>query len=92
MRGPNRAPQALSERFHLVNSDAPHSSLSMILCALNSIRFLDKAAVQDDGDKVTGALSSNPWTLCTVTQVEEVPNSLQTSVSFLDLFLNGGLD
>ena len=49
-----------------------------------------------DGDKVTGALPSNPWTLCTVTQVEEVPNSLQTSlqisVSFLDLFLNRGLD
>ena len=77
----------LSERFHLVNSDAPHSSLSMILCAQNYIRFLDKAAVKVDGDKVTGALPSNPWTLCTVTQVEEVPNSLQNfSTNFCFFF------
>lgn len=34
-------------------------------------RFLDKAAVEMDGDK-SNESSANPWRLCTVTQVEEV--------------------
>ncbi|KAJ7541993.1 hypothetical protein O6H91_10G084700 [Diphasiastrum complanatum] len=35
------------------------------------LRFLDKAAIEIDGDKESGN-RLNPWRLCTVTQVEEV--------------------
>ncbi|XP_024375102.1 protein NRT1/ PTR FAMILY 8.1 isoform X3 [Physcomitrium patens] len=37
----------------------------------NEFRFLDKAAVEMDGDKSDDS-SANPWRLCTITQVEEV--------------------
>ncbi|GLJ20479.1 hypothetical protein SUGI_0372610 [Cryptomeria japonica] len=37
----------------------------------SDIRFLDKAAIETEDDKVEGN-PKNPWRLCTVTQVEEV--------------------
>ncbi|KAH8964754.1 hypothetical protein BDL97_04G082800 [Sphagnum fallax] len=37
----------------------------------DEFRFLDKAAMEREGDKSSGA-SKNPWHLCSVTQVEEV--------------------
>ncbi|KAK6125960.1 hypothetical protein DH2020_040268 [Rehmannia glutinosa] len=40
-----------------------------LLIATLNFRFLDKAAVETEADNVKGAV--NPWSLCTVTQVEE---------------------
>ncbi|XP_027343297.1 protein NRT1/ PTR FAMILY 8.3-like [Abrus precatorius] len=37
----------------------------------NGLRFLDKAAVISDAEKESGEVT-NPWRLCTVTQVEEL--------------------
>ncbi|CAO2207657.1 unnamed protein product [Urochloa humidicola] len=38
----------------------------------DDFRWLDKAALQLDGDLAGGELLADPWRLCTVTQVEEV--------------------
>lgn len=39
------------------------------------LRFFDKAAVETGSDKVNGSVS--PWSLCTVTQVEEVKSIIR---------------
>jgi dipeptide/tripeptide permease len=41
-------------------------------CVLNASRWIDKAALQLEGDLAGGEDAVNPWRLCTVTQVEEV--------------------
>ncbi|PHT38042.1 Protein NRT1/ PTR FAMILY 8.1 [Capsicum baccatum] len=41
----------------------------------NEFRFFDKAAVETGSDKVNGSVS--PWSLCTVTQVEEVKSIIR---------------
>lgn len=40
-----------------------------------NFRFLDKAAVETESDKVNGSV--NPWRLCKVTQVEEVKSIIR---------------
>ncbi|KAH9604346.1 hypothetical protein KSS87_011938 [Heliosperma pusillum] len=58
-----------------VNIDILNENLSVVsrIYHTNQFRFLDKAAVIDEGDYVkNGILVRNPWKLCTVTSVEEV--------------------
>ncbi|CAL9191082.1 unnamed protein product [Musa hybrid cultivar] len=49
----------------------------------DQLKFLDKAAVQTQEDKINGAV--NPWRLCTVTQVEE----LKSIVRLLPIWASG---
>lgn len=52
---------------------APPKSISAKLPYTNQFRFLDKAAIVTEEDKInTDGTPSNPWTLCSLQQVEAV--------------------
>ncbi|XP_052172015.1 protein NRT1/ PTR FAMILY 8.1-like [Diospyros lotus] len=43
----------------------------------DKLRFLDRAAVETEADRVKGPTSTNPWRLCTVTHVEELKSIIR---------------
>lgn len=47
-----------------------------------TLKFLDKAAVISDAEISSGDFS-NPWRLCTVTQVEELKTLIWATVIFI---------
>ncbi|KAL7589122.1 hypothetical protein Lser_V15G38318 [Lactuca serriola] len=60
-----------------------HANSTTKLNHTRNFRFLDKAAVELPTDHTKG--STNPWTLCTVTQVEE----LKTVLRLLPIWITG---
>ncbi|KAI4323542.1 hypothetical protein L6164_023139 [Bauhinia variegata] len=54
----------------------PSQPKSHTLIHTNQFRFLDKATIMDDLD--ISSKTRNPWRLCSITQVEEMPESLRS--------------
>lgn len=62
------------------NSQGPSQRRSQLLTHnrfLTAHRFLDKAAIEDEGDKLNGSSAVSPWRLCTVHQIEEFKSLLR---------------
>lgn len=91
MRGPNWAPQAVSEKFHLVSLDLPHSSLNMICVRKMKSDFWTRRLWRSMGIRLLetsppthGHFAQSPkWKRCQI-----LYKYLYNFLFFLHLFLN----
>ncbi|CAI9098400.1 OLC1v1035044C1 [Oldenlandia corymbosa var. corymbosa] len=69
-----RVPQDKSMLFETADEESAVTG-SRKLDHTNQFRFFDKAAVEDQSDRIKGTV--NAWRLCTVTQVEELKSIIR---------------